>query len=75
MMFHGCKPCARSHAVRDVRVCVLPLPGPARIASVSATDVTAASCDLFRFERRSSEFMVKERVKGATGAIGLLILV
>lgn len=58
MTFHGCSPCASNQAVRDVKVCVLPLPGPARIASVSAKDDTAACCDWFRLVSRPSGFIV-----------------
>lgn len=40
-----------SQAVREVKVCVLPLPGPARIARVCASEDTAADCEALRFER------------------------
>lgn len=58
MMFHGCSPWMRSQAVREVRVWVLPEPGPARIARVSAEEETAARWALLRLERRVSRCIV-----------------
>lgn len=63
MIFHGCSPCASNQAVRDVNVCVLPLPGPARIANVSAKEDTAACCDWLRLVSRPSGFIVGGVVK------------
>lgn len=48
--------------MREVRVCVFPLPGPARIARVSAKEDTAACWEGLRLERRPSGFIVLERV-------------
>lgn len=50
--------------MREVRVCVLPLPGPARMARVSAKEDTAACWEGLRFERRPLEFIVLGRVEG-----------
>ncbi len=58
MTFHGCSPFASNQAVRDVNVCVLPLPGPARIANVSAKEDTAACCDWLRLVSRPFGFIV-----------------
>lgn len=55
MIFHGCNPCRSSHAVRDVSVCVFPLPGPAKIASVSAEEDTAARCEALRLAKSASD--------------------
>jgi len=73
-MFHGFSPCDNNQAVRDVSVCVFPLPGPAKIANVSAKEETAARCEALRFVRRSSEFMVRRVVgysyPGSTRGLG-----
>src|SRR5579871_4882858 len=64
MMFHGCSlSCFSNHAVREVKVCVLPLPGPAKIAKVCAEEETAAFCEEFRFASIASDAMSRRRVQ------------
>jgi len=61
-MFHGCRPsCLNNQAVLDVKVWVLPLPGPARIARVRAVDETAALWDELRFASIVSDNIILSR--------------
>lgn len=44
-----------SHTTREVRVCVFPLPGPAMMATVAASEHTALRCAWFNFRVSRSE--------------------